>query len=90
MDKEKLNKAAEDEAHSNYNVCCNDYKGGFIKGAEWLLSQPLCERLTEEEKEKIKAIYNRKTIQTMDDINKKFTEECLWEAIFEKELFNIK
>lgn len=61
MDKEKLNKAAEEynrKLGKSRNVSWNDGEYGFISGAEWLMQQPLSERLTEEEKENIIADYN--------------------------------
>lgn len=55
MENDKLEKAAKREAYDNYDRSYNDRRDGFIKGAEWLMSQPLSERLTEEEREKIKG-----------------------------------
>ena len=64
MDADKLNEAAKhfaawetiNSSDPNNNYYC---KWGFIKGAQWLMQQPLADRLTDEEKEKIMAIYKR-------------------------------
>lgn len=61
MDKDKLNKAAEDATYCQDNITANYAIGhckGFKRGASWLMQQPLSERLTEEEKEKITDMYN--------------------------------
>lgn len=42
------------------------------------------------EKDKVRAIYNRKTIPSMEDVRNKMIEECLIDALFGKELFNGK
>ena len=63
MDKEKLTEAAKHFAawetinsrDPNNNYYC---KLGFVKGAQWLLSQPLADRLTDKEKEEIIKRYN--------------------------------
>lgn len=65
MDKEKLNKSAEKYARKNAwypgeTSCENDiiamevFSDAFKSGAEWLMQQPLSERLTDKEKEKIR------------------------------------
>ena len=68
MDKEKLNEAAELYSTAVYNKYpegvtkdtfeyeCNI---AFSSGVEWLMRQSLADRLTEDEKEKIKALYTR-------------------------------
>lgn len=35
-----------------------NFESGFKQGTEWLIAQPLADRLTDEEKEKIRVIYN--------------------------------
>lgn len=54
MDKEKLNKAADMLAGDTYDaesrLCFID---GVVACADWLMQQPLSDRLTDEEKEKI-------------------------------------
>lgn len=74
MDRDKLNKAAEearittaisarsDWHHSldgvNLDVSIDELvESSFVGGADWLMQQPLSERLTDEEKEKIKETY---------------------------------
>lgn len=62
MEKEKLNKAAIIAA-ANYDNPFDEpaydkkFYDGFIASADWLMQQPLYERLTEDEKEKIKKLY---------------------------------
>lgn len=59
MSRDELNKAAEEAAEKYINASdafCNEVFDGFIQGASWLMQQPLSERLTKEEKKKIKAI----------------------------------
>lgn len=61
MDRDKLNKAAEEAAEKYINASdafCNEVFDGFIQGANWLMQQPLSERLTDEEKKWIKERYN--------------------------------
>lgn len=63
MNREKINNAAE-EAFEDYllfsettdSKSSDDYINGFKRGADWLMQQPLSERLTDEEKEKIRDI----------------------------------
>ena len=79
MDKEKLNDAAE-----KYNkklgkcrdVTWNDGEYGFIAGADWLMQQPLADRLTDEERKKVIEIYKdesgmveRQTLKIQESIN---------------------
>lgn len=56
MDREKLNKAAEDHAKIMGDVPAVNSTHAFKAGADWLMQQPLSERLTDEEKEKIRDI----------------------------------
>lgn len=93
MDKEKLYNAARSEAFDlidpAHTTDRSDLVEAFVQGAEWLQSQPLSERLNEEEKEKIKAIYYR-NVYSVEDVNTHFTEQCLIDAIFGSDLFNGK
>lgn len=57
MDKEKINKAAEEYARECWDAGNHHRIAAFKDGAQWLMQQPLCERLTDVEKEKIKAMY---------------------------------
>ena len=90
MDRDKLNEAAWEYHKANryednpYRV---DIMDAFCHGADWLMKQPLANRLTDEEKEKIKAIYFR-NVYSVADVQSNFTEKCLIDAIFGKELFN--
>ena len=65
MDKEKLNEAAEDIANrygfDDFDKVSVDF--GFKAGADWLMKQPLADRLTDEEKEKVREIMNAKGIE---------------------------
>ena len=58
MDRDKLNEAAKREAYNNYGRFYYERRDGFIKGAEWLMTQPLADRLTDEEKEEMIKRYN--------------------------------
>lgn len=62
MDADKLSKAAlahcEDFANGTYKTTVFDVLSGFKDGADWLMQQPLADRLTDEEKEKIIKRYN--------------------------------
>ena len=53
---EKLSEAARENVRK-YPHQHRSYT--FRQGADWLMQQPLADRLTNEEKEKIKAIYKR-------------------------------
>ena len=58
MDRDKLNEAAKEQADYGTHWGWGDRKECFISGAEWLMTQPLADRLTDEEKEKIIKRYN--------------------------------
>lgn len=64
MDRDKLYKQASSAAsnyanHDGDEHCLDmDFYEGFKQGAEWLMGQPLSERLTEDEMEKIIERYN--------------------------------
>lgn len=90
MDKEKLNKAAEEAAEKYINASyafCNEVFDGFISGADWLMQQPLSERLTDEEKEKIRAKYNE--LKSLNSIsNEMFADDtAILDWLFGKDLF---
>lgn len=55
MDKDKLHTAAMEHAEIVANGAPLAHNS-FLGGADWLMQQPLSERLTNEEKENIKAI----------------------------------
>lgn len=70
MNREKLNEAAISAAEALYcNLSDPDvsadgrteamYASMFESGVDWLMSQPLSERLTEEEKEMLRAEYKQ-------------------------------
>lgn len=67
MDKDKLNDACDTAFLENYFPSATEspdprwemFADGFKKAVEWLMAQPLSDRLTDEEKERIMAIYKR-------------------------------
>ena len=79
MDKEKLIKAAWDYRKANRyedNPYQTDIMDAFCYGADWLMTQPLADRLTDEEKEKIIKRYNdeldmvqRLTLRVQESVN---------------------
>lgn len=108
MDREKLDKAAKKcatemwcgEPKGEYIVDLVDYDNiidAFKQGAEWLQSQPIADRLTEIEREKVKNVY----IDCMEiedryryranvspfAVDKAIANRRLIELIFGKELF---
>lgn len=89
MDADKLNWAAI--AYANKNTTAINPFGrimdDFKAGADWVLSQPLADRLTEAEKERIKAKYNE--LKSLNSItNDMFADDtAILEWLFGKELF---
>lgn len=91
MDVDKLNETA----HYSYRVF--ESRIAFTRGANWLMQQPLSDRLTDEEKEKIKKLYL--TDEEIDGVKSAFgaypvaaavMSKNILEQIFGKELFNEK
>lgn len=68
---------------------CSDKIPAFRAGAAYIMSLPLCDRLTRDEKKQIKAIYFRK-VYSVEDVRKNFTEKCLIDAIFGTAMFEEK
>lgn len=91
MDKEKLKDAAlaHCDDFTNYITTVLDVIRAFCGGAEWLMSQPLADRLTDEEKERIKSIY-RDLIPLKGHMVGIVGKMMLLEQIFGKEMFNEK
>ena len=100
MDADKLNEAAWEYHKANRyedNPHRADIMDAFCNGASWLMQQPLADRLTDEEKEKVKKLYL--TDEEIDGVKSAFgvypvaaavmTKNIL-EQIFGKELFNEK
>lgn len=58
----------------------------FIEGAEWLQSQPLSEKLSDAEIQKIRAFYKGETFGELDFIELASTRR-IFENLFGKELF---
>ena len=57
-----LNYSLEARLH----LSAEDFKQAYLQGAKDILSLPLCERLTEEEKVKIRGFYNGETFGELD------------------------
>ena len=93
MDADKLNEAAiryeEDSTYGGMEALY-DTKFAFKKGAQWLMQQPLADRLTEEEKEKIMQIYRHSSYPSNRVTFAGQTVLRLFPGIFGKELFNEK
>lgn len=75
MNKEKLYNAARSEAFDlvdcAHKTDSHDLVEAFVQGAEWLMGQPLRERLTEEEKEKLQRLYDESAfLADAESINK--------------------
>ena len=94
MDKEKLNEAAEDIANrygfDDFDKDSVDF--GFKAGADWLMQQPLADRLTDEEKQRIRIMLDSTKLESLSTVQTAFQNgvaECL-DAIFGKDLFNTK
>lgn len=93
MERDKLNEAAEEYAHENawypgetsyesdITAMQESFSDTFKAGADWLMTQPLADRLTDEEKEKIRALYNEYRAHVF---------HIEMEGIFGKDLFNDK
>lgn len=89
MEKDKLENAAESAMEGlGYFTQVNaaSIKTAFIQGAEWLIGQPLRERMTEEEKEKIKERYDYYMSEEPNCyLGSRMRNE--YESIFGKEMF---
>lgn len=109
MDADKLNEAAEKAATIQYrNLSDPDvsqdgrteamFASMFEQGAQWLMTLPLSDRLTDEEKERIKAIYSESQRWLNEEPNEYNSTlkviavglQDRLERIFGKELFNEK
>ena len=94
MDKEKLNEAASTASDNAVfdSDHWNNYNEGFVKGADWLMQQPLADRLTEEEKQRIRIMLDSTKLESLSTVQTAFQKgvaECL-DTIFGKDLFNEK
>lgn len=95
MDREKINDAADTAFLENYFPSATEspdprwdmFADGFKQGTDWLMQQPLSERLTEEEKEKIRAKYNE--LKSLNSIsNEMFADDtAILDWLFGKDLF---
>lgn len=96
MDADKLNEAAYIFAH--VQAVSSPYReDDFKSGANWLMAQPLADRLTDEEKERIIKKYKfndeaglATAIRTGEMANKHILMRDLLEDIFGEKLFNEK
>lgn len=95
MDADKLNEEAEKyfKEESVFRppcLCIGFVLDAFHEGANYLMKQPLADRLTNEEKEKIKAKFNE--LKSLNSItNDMFVDDtAILEWLFGKELFNEK
>ena len=57
------------------------FMAGFDAAISYMLSLPLANRLTSDEKKQIETIYFRK-VYSAEDVRQNFTEKCLIEALF--------
>ena len=90
MEREKLIEARSKFMRDNRSLIGND--GPLIADAfdaceEAIMSMPLADRLTDQEKEKIKAFYNGDTFGELDFIEIVSTRRIL-RNLFGKDLFN--
>lgn len=90
MDREKINEAAKQDA---INTVIGDfyergnYEMGFVSGAEWLMGQPIVERLTEDELKRIKEKYDYYMSEEPNCyLGSRMRNE--YELIFGKEMFS--
>lgn len=99
MDADKLNEAAENysrvvsNAYPYYATSHNleyECNKAFQNGANWLMQQPLSDRLTDEEKEKIMQVYRHASYPSNRVTFAGQTVLRLFPSIFGKELFNEK
>ena len=95
MDADKLSEAADKELANTFSADVLEYvvaKNTFIKGANWLMTQPLTDRLTDEEKQRIRIMLDLTKLESLSTVQTAFQKgvaECL-DAIFGKDLFNEK
>ena len=97
MDRDKLNDACDTAFLENYFPSATEspdprwemFADGFKQGTSWLMQQPLADRLTDEEKERIKAFYNGDTFGELDFIEIVSTRR-IFKNLFGKDLFKEK
>lgn len=72
MDREKLNKAAEEhsDAIGKDSYCSYTALSSFRQGVDWLMRQPLSDRLTEAEKERFKRLHEESVKRSLDFLEK--------------------
>lgn len=84
MEKKKIRTVALEKYNDSEMRVPNAYC--FIEGAEWLQSQPLSEKLSDAEIQKIRAFYKGETFGELDFIELASTRR-IFENLFGKELF---
>ncbi len=84
MEKEKIRTVALEMYNDSEMRVPNAYC--FIEGAEWMQSQPLSEKLSEAEIQKIRAFYKGETFGELDFIELASTRR-IFENLFGKVLF---
>lgn len=104
MERDKLNEAAEEYAHENawypgetsyesdITAMQESFSDTFKAGADWLMTQPLADRLTDEEKQRIRIMLDSTKLESLSTVQTAFQKgvaECL-DAIFGKDPFNEK
>ena len=77
------------------NFCLTDIEDAFEAGAQWLMTQPLSDRLTDEEKEKIKKLHAEAVLfgdfesaDNIEPLSHYHGRKVCMELIFGAELFN--
>ena len=94
MDKDKLNDVAlvhcEKFANGTYIATLFDVISAFKDGVEWLMSQPLADRLTEEEKEEVRKFHRANLHYAIENTEKMKTtsgESTRQSASVRREIF---
>lgn len=99
MNKEKLYNVALSEAFDlvdcAHKTDSHDLVEAFVQGAEWLMAQPLAERLSEEERENIKELHDNFAQlairnESTPDKSKGNSMCLLLESVFGKDMFEPK
>ena len=90
MGADKLNEAADNHAKVMGDIPVINSTHAFKAGADWLMAQPLADRLTDEEKQRIRIMLDSTKLESLSTVQTAFQKgvaECL-DAIFGKDLFN--
>lgn len=79
------------DPHKTWGENLRPYEDAFREVAQWLFQQPLVDRMTDEEKEKIREIYfSNRPMTNWVNVDKKLSAYVcqLLESIFGTKLFN--